>query len=366
MNLSIRFPNISAYFEGMNKSFTVFGFEITVYGILVAVGMLLGLAVIMLQVRKHKENPNLYLGMVLISLIGGVIGARLYYLAFSWEAFSGKPWTELINIRGGGLAIYGGIFGGALAGFIYCKIRKVSFGQMADTVSIGLLTGQIIGVWGNAFNREAFGEYTDSLFAMQIPLESVHSSAVTKQMRDNLVMVLDEPFIQVHPLFLYESIWCLLLLIVLLILGRRKSFQGEIFLCYLAGYGLGKCGIEWLRTDSLYIPGTKISVSLLVSVVLFLVCGVTASVRHALSRKRNALRSRRREEAYAPDEKTDGSRLTDVQNFENVQDEFKEILDRSETSAPSEQIEQEDQKQEGSSEAASAQPETGPDHDQTE
>ena len=344
MNLSIRFPNISAYFEGMNKSFTVFGFEITVYGILVAVGMLLGLAVIMLQVRKHKENPNLYLGMVLISLIGGVIGARLYYLAFSWESFSGKPWTELINIRGGGLAIYGGIFGGALAGFIYCKIRKVSFGQMADTVSIGLLTGQIIGVWGNAFNREAFGEYTDSLFAMQIPLESVHSSAVTKQMRDNLVMVLDEPFIQVHPLFLYESIWCLLLLIVLLILGRRKSFQGEIFLRYLAGYGLGKCGIEWLRTDS----------------------GVTASVRHILSRKRNALRSRRREEAYAPDEKTDGSRLTDVQNFENVQDEFKEILDRPETSAPSEQIEQEDQKQEGSSEAASAQPETGPDHDQTE
>ena len=212
MNLSIRFPNISAYFEGMNKSFTVFGFEITVYGILVAVGMLLGLAVIMLQVRKHKENPNLYLGMVLVSLIGGLIGARLYYLAFSWEAFSGKPWTELINIRGGGLAIYGGIFGGALAGFIYCKIRKVSFGQMADTVSIGLLTGQIIGVWGNAFNREAFGEYTDSLFAMQIPLESVHSSAVTKQMRDNLVMVLDEPFIQVHPLFLYESIWCLCLL----------------------------------------------------------------------------------------------------------------------------------------------------------
>ena len=109
-----------------------------------------------------------------------------------------------------------------------------------------MLTGQIIGVWGNAFNREAFGEYTDSLFAMQIPLESVHSSAVTKQMRDNLVMVLDEPFIQVHPLLLYESIWCLLLLIVLLILGRRKSFQGEIFLRYLAGYGLGKCGIEWL------------------------------------------------------------------------------------------------------------------------
>ena len=294
-----------------------------------------------------------------------IICARLYYVLFEINYYIKEP-LQIFNLRNGGLAIYGGIFGGALAGFIYCKIRKVSFGQMADTVSIGLLTGQIIGVWGNAFNREAFGEYTDSLFAMQIPLESVHSSAVTKQMRDNLVMVLDEPFIQVHPLFLYESIWCLLLLIVLLILGRRKSFQGEIFLRYLAGYGLGKCGIEWLRTDSLYIPGTKISVSLLVSAVLFLVCGVTASVRHILSRKRNALRSRRREEAYAPDENTDGSRLTDVQNFENVQDEFKEILDRPEAPAPSGKTEQEDQKQEGSSEAASAQPETGPDHDQTE
>ncbi len=106
MNLSIRFPNISAYFEGMNKSFTVFGFEITVYGILVAVGMLFGLAVIMIQVRKHKENPNLYLGTVLVSLIGGLIGARLYYLAFSWEVFQRKamdrahqyPWGRTCNI----------------------------------------------------------------------------------------------------------------------------------------------------------------------------------------------------------------------------------------------------------------------------
>ena len=278
MNLSIRFPNISAYFEGMNKSFTVFGFEITVYGILVAVGMLLGLAVIMLQVRKHKENPNLYLGMVLISLIGGVIGARLYYLAFSWEAFSGKPWTELINIRGGGLAIYGGIFGGALAGFIYCKIRKVSFGQMADTVSIGLLTGQIIGVWGNAFNREAFGEYTDSLFAMQIPLESVHSSAVTKQMRDNLVMVLDEPFIQVHPLFLYESIWCFVGLFLLVRYIKKRRFAGDIALRYLVWYGAGRFWIEALRTDSLLlVPSIGLRVSQLVAGIA-VVGGVIAEI----------------------------------------------------------------------------------------
>ena len=404
MNLSIRFPNISAYFEGMNKSFTVFGFEITVYGILVAVGMLLGLAVIMLQVRKHKENPNLYLGTVLVSLIGGLIGARLYYLAFSWEVFSGKPWTELINIRGGGLAIYGGIFGGALAGFIYCKIRKVSFGQMADTVSIGLLTGQIIGVWGNFFNREAFGEYTDSLFAMGLPMDSVQKSAVTKLMKQHLVTFRDMDYIQVHPLFFYESIWCLLLLLILLLYTWRKKFEGEIFLRYLAGYGLGKCVIEWLRTDKLYIPKTKIPVSLLVSAALFLICGIVATVRRILSKKREKVSRRRREERNAAEEKNDGSRLEDIHNFENVQDEFRDILEEldragkmvaeedtesnesedsksaetaetaetevsesvedaeaAETPASAETVESENKGTEGSAESAEAEPEAGPD-----
>ncbi len=163
MNLSIRFPNISAYCEGMNKSFRFSDLRSRIWDTGCGWNALGICELSCFRSESGKENPNLYLGMVLVSLIGGLIGARLYYLAFSWEVFSGKPWTDLINIRGGGLAIYGGIFGGALAGFIYCKIRKVSFGQMADTVSIGLLTGQIIGVWGNAFNREAFGEYTDSL-----------------------------------------------------------------------------------------------------------------------------------------------------------------------------------------------------------
>ena len=404
MNLSIRFPNISAYFEGMNKSFTVFGFEITVYGILVAVGMLLGLAVIMLQVRKHKENLNLYLGTVLVALIGGLIGARLYYLAFSWEVFSGKPWTELINIRGGGLAIYGGIFGGALAGFIYCKIRKVSFGQMADTVSIGLLTGQIIGVWGNFFNREAFGEYTDSLFAMGLPMDSVQKSAVTKLMKQHLVTFRDMDYIQVHPLFFYESIWCLLLLLILLLYTWRKKFEGEIFLRYLAGYGLGKCVIEWLRTDKLYIPKTKIPVSLLVSATLFLICGIVATVRRILSKKREKVSRRRREERNAAEEKNDGSRLEDIHNFENVQDEFRDILEEldragkmvaeedtesnesedsksaetaettetevsesvedaeaAEAPASAETVESENKGTEGSAESAEAEPEAGPD-----
>ena len=136
---------------------------------------------------------------------------------------------------------------------------------------MGLLSGQIIGVWGNFFNREAFGEYTDSLFAMGLPMDSVQKSAVTKLMKQHLVTFRDMDYIQVHPLFFYESIWCLLLLLILLLYTWRKKFEGEIFLRYLAGYGLGKCVIEWLRTDKLYIPKTKIPVSLLVSATLFLI-----------------------------------------------------------------------------------------------
>lgn len=206
-------------------------------------------------------------------------------------------------------------------------LSRTSFWKMADIVCMGLLSGQIIGVWGNFFNREVFGEYTDSLFAMGLPMDSVQKSAVTKLMKQHLVTFRDMDYIQVHPLFFYESIWCLLLLLILLLYTWRKKFEGEIFLRYLAGYGLGKCVIEWLRTDKLYIPKTKIPVSLLVSAALFLICGIVATVRRILSKKREKVSRRRREERNAAEEKNDGSRLEDIHNFENVQDEFRDILE---------------------------------------
>ena len=263
---------------------------------------------------------------------------------------------------------------------------------------MGLLSGQIIGVWGNFFNREAFGEYTDSLFAMGLPLDSVQSGAVTKLMKEHLVTFRDMDYIQVHPLFFYESVWCLLLLVILLLYTWRKKFDGEIFLRYLAGYGLGKCVIEWLRTDKLYIPKTKIPVSLLVSVALFLICGIIATVRRILSKKREKVSRRRREERYATEEKKDGGRPGALDSFEDVQDEFKDILeqlehedsaadakamadtettesdesdaveeelsesaDETEDSTPAESAEPEDQESEGSDAPAETEPETGSD-----
>lgn len=364
MEITVRFPNLGFLFEYEDRTFSVLGFDITIYGILMAVSLLIGMVVILLCARWQKMNPNLCLGASIMALIGGVIGGRLYYIVFSWSQFSGKSWKILCDIRSGGMAIYGAILGGVLLAALFCRIRKTSFWKMADIVCMGLLSGQIIGVWGNFFNREAFGEYTDSLFAMGLPMDSVQSSAVTKLMKQNLVTFRDMDYIQVHPLFFYESVWCLLLLLILLLYTWRKKFEGEIFLRYLAGYGLGKCVIEWLRTDKLYIPKTKIPVSLLVSVVLFLICGIVAMVRRILSKRREKVSRRRREERNAAEEKNGGSRLEEVHSFENVEDEFKDILkelESSEDPSPAETAESEDTEPEGSVGSVEAEPEAGSD-----
>lgn len=328
MEITVRFPNLGFMFQYEDRTFSVLGFEITIYGILIAVSMLLGFAAVIWYAKKQGENQNLYLGAAIAALLGGVIGARLYYIAFSWSKFSGKPIKYLCDIRSGGMAIYGGILAGALVTLLFCKIFKLSFGQVADTLSVGLLSAQVIGVWGNFFNRESFGQYTEGLLAMRLPLESVQSSMVTKQMRDHLVTIDGTPYIQAHPLFLYESVWCLLLLIVLVIYCRHRKFHGEIFMRYLAGYGLGKCVIEWLRTDKLCIPGTDISVSLIISVALFLICGVMAAVRRSFAKKREVIEARRKriaaisESSESDDDESEISE--DSEKPEEVQEEVQE------------------------------------------
>ena len=224
MNLSIRFPNISAYFEGWISRLRFSDLRSQYMGYWLRLECFSDLRLSCFRSESIKKIRISIWEWYLSRWSAGwsVRDCIILHFRGSLSAES-RGQISLISV-GGGLAIYGGIFGGALAGFIYCKIRKVSFGQMADTVSIGLLTGQIIGVWGNAFNREAFGEYTDSLFAMQIPLESVHSSAVDQtDAGQSGVWYVDETLLYRYTrCFFYESIWCLLLLIVLLILGRRK------------------------------------------------------------------------------------------------------------------------------------------------
>ncbi len=170
-------------------------------------------------------------------------------------------------------------------GALFCRIRKISFGKMADITSMGFLTVQIIAVWGNFFNREAFGEYTDSLFAMLIPKDVLDASVVTELMSAHVINDGEISCIQVHPLFLYKSLWYLLLFFILLFYTWKKKFDGEIFLRYLAGCFLGGAGIEWLRPRRFVIPGTEVPALLPVYILLFVAFITTAAVRRSLSKR---------------------------------------------------------------------------------
>lgn len=300
--MSIRFPNLGLEFDYVAKSIRIFGFEITLYGMLIAVGMLLGIAFVILEAKRHNQNQDLYLDMIIISLITGVIGARLFYVGFYWNLYKGD-WHEIMNIRAGGMSIYGGLLGGVIGGALFCKLKKLSFWQMADTASMGILIGQIIGRWGNFFNRESFGEYTSNALAMQLPLSAVRSGEVTSLMRENLEVVNGISYIQVHPVFLYESVWCLILFLLLLVWSRKKLFEGEVFMRYLAGYGLGRFCFEWLRTDKILFPGTTLAVSQIISAVLFIYFGITVIIRRIMAKKRAAVRKRRREREYEAEER---------------------------------------------------------------
>ena len=181
-------------------------------------------------------------------------------MIFSWDLYKDNL-LSIFNLREGGLAIYGGVIGAVIAVFVMAAVKKKSPFQILDTIALALLNGQMLGRWGNFFNREAFGEYTDGLFAMKLPVDAVRSSDITDLMRKHMETVDGVSYIQVSPTYLYESMWCLALLILLLLYRRHKKFQGEVFLMYLFGYGAGRAWIEGLRTDQLWIPGTEIPVS---------------------------------------------------------------------------------------------------------
>ncbi|MBQ1317690.1 MAG: prolipoprotein diacylglyceryl transferase, partial [Lachnospiraceae bacterium] len=169
----------------------------------------------------------------------GVIGARIYYVIFQFDYYRNNL-ISIFNLRQGGLAIYGGIIGGVLTILIFSRLHGMKVARVLDTVSMGVLIGQILGRWGNFFNREAFGGYTDGLLAMQLPVSAVRSGEITQQMMENLVETGSVTYVQVHPTFLYESLWNLGVLAIVYLTRNKTKFEGELFVRYLIGYGIGR------------------------------------------------------------------------------------------------------------------------------
>ena len=260
MHRTIDFPNLGIHLKSVGDHINVFGFDIAYYGIVIGIGILAGLMLAVMEAKRTHQNVEDYYDLAIYGVIFSIIGARAYYVIFSWDMYKDDI-KSIINIREGGLAIYGGVITAIIVVFIFAKIKKISPFLLFDTGGFGLITGQMIGRWGNFFNREAFGEYTNGLFAMRLPVDAVRSSDITDLMRKHMETVDGVSYIQVSPTYLYESMWCLALLILLLLYRRHKKFQGEVFLMYLFGYGAGRVWIEGLRTDQLWIPGTEIPVS---------------------------------------------------------------------------------------------------------
>ncbi len=271
MSTAIYFPHLGIHLEHVGKSISVFGIEIAYYGIIIGCGMFIGLLIALAEAKRTGQNQEDYLDFAIIAIIFSIIGARLYYVIFSWDVYK-EDLLSIFNVREGGLAIYGGVITAIITTFVFARVKKLSALLMLDTACLGLVAGQMIGRWGNFFNREAFGDYTDGILAMQVPLNAARASDITTKMREHIVEIGGVDFIQVHPTFLYESLWCLLVLVLLLAYRRRKAFDGEIVLLYLFGYGIGRVWIEGLRTDQLKLPVTGWPVSqVLAGIVVILV-----------------------------------------------------------------------------------------------
>ena len=267
----IAFPHLGIYLENVPKSFSVFGFQIAFYGLIIGLGVICWVLMAVHIAKLEKMDSDIIWDFAIYAVIFSVIGARLYYVLFSWDLYKNNL-LSIFNTRQGGLAIYGGVLGAFATLFVYCRIKKLSPYQIGDCGVYGLVLGQIIGRWGNFFNREAFGSFTDSLFAMRLPLDAVRVKDVAQSHLDGMAQMSSDGavnFIQVHPTFLYEGVWNLCLLAVMLLWHKHKKYHGQMCLVYLGGYGLGRFFVEGLRTDQLLIPHTQIAVSQVLAIVMF-------------------------------------------------------------------------------------------------
>ena len=266
-NPNIYFPHLNLAFRIPSEAFNIFGVTVYWYGIILTLGMALGTLLSLCIAKKEEVSSEIVIDFVLYDLPFALLGARLYFVVFKWDYYR-EHISEIFIIRGGGIAIYGAIIASVLFAIIYTRYKGISFFKFADIATYGLVLGQAIGRYGNFFNKEAFGRYTDNLFAMAI-LKTEAKSPLTQGVLNHMVQFEaygGAEYIQVHPTFFYESTWNLLLLLVLLFYRKHKKSNGEIFCLYLIGYGIGRFWIEGLRTDQLLLPVIGFPISQIVAI----------------------------------------------------------------------------------------------------
>lgn len=276
MNKTIIFPNLHITLENVGQNISIGGFSIAFYGMIIGCGMLIAMLYILHEAKRLGYSEDAYMDVTLVTIVCGVIGARLYYVMFRWDLYKDNL-LSILNLRTGGLGIYGGIIVGLITVVIMCKIKKLDLLNSLDILLVGVIIGQIMGRWGNFFNREAFGEYTNNLFAMQLPRNAVRAEDITDSMLANITSIDGVEFISVHPTFLYESMWNVMILLIMLFISRHKKFSGEVAVTYFIGYGIGRFIIEGLRTDQLKIWGSNIPISQVVAIIM-IVIGIAITV----------------------------------------------------------------------------------------
>jgi len=244
-------------------AFTIFSFDVMWYGILIATGIILATLLVYFRAPMHGIDQNRSLDFILICLPIGIIGARAYYVFFEWDNYAGNIY-KIINTRGGGLAIHGGLIFGMLAAAILCIIWKIRPFNLLDLVVPAIALAQSIGRWGNYFNSEAHGGPTSLPWGIIVNGEMV------------------------HPTFLYESLWCFVLFIILLLIDNKRKFEGQVFLLYGILYSIERFFVEWLRTDSLMLGSLKQAQLLSLSII------IVFSVLYILLNRKSSFRGKRR------------------------------------------------------------------------
>ena len=329
----IRFPNLHFYIEGVPRAFRILNMEFTMYGAMIALGLLVGLLTIWIHAGRQGKNVNRILGAVIAAFIGGTAGGRALYIFCNYSSYDGDL-VKMLSLREGGMSVFGTIIGAVILVHLYCLLTRGSFLETADVLVTGAAVAQAIGRWGDYFNRSSFGEYTDWFWAMQIPIADVRSEEVTSLMRENLVDAGGISFIQVTPVFFIESVLCLILFFWLLTGSRHRKYDGQLYFRYMTAYGVIRFACEWLRTDRLLIPGTKIGLSLVLSLAFIVFFGLQGLVRSSLARKREEIR-REGEERFYQDS---GMQERIEQRRENSRQDYSEEELESEKAAIKERI----------------------------